>query len=207
MAICDKKIDEGVGFDCDITGGVEANLYLFNREEITAYQRAVGNTQIIEDFVMQIITPAVPGDPGTPAVVAKGYLFEGYTNSVKPKIDGVVKTFGFGYNHLVDFLIFKRGSDVKATIEKMAMSRLGLVAVIEHLGKTTDATFEVLGTDVGLRLLAISDDPTNVDNGGAYSLQLASPNDFKEPHMPATFYDTDYATTKAALLALIAPNV
>lgn len=201
MAICDKKIDEGVEFDCDITGGVEANLYLFNREEITSYQRAVGNTQIIEDFVMQIITP------GTPAVTAKGYLFEGYTNSVKPKIDGVVKTYGFGYNHLVDFLIFKRGSDVKSLIEKMALSRMGLVAVIEHLGKTTDATFEVLGTDVGLRLLAISDDPTNVDNGGAYSLQLASPNDFKEPHMPATFYDTDYATTKANLLALIAPNV
>jgi len=201
MAICDKKIDGGIEFDCDLTGGVEANLYLFNREEITSYLRNVTNTQIIEDFVMQIITP------GTPAVTAKGYLFEGMNLSVKPKTDLVKKPYKPEYNHLVDFLVFNRSSASKQQLENMARSRSGLVAVVEHLGKTTDSTFEILGTDVGLRLVALSDDPTNTDNGGAYVLQLSSPDEFKEPHMPATFFDTDYATTKATLLALIAPNV
>lgn len=196
MAICDNLIDNGADFDCDLTGGVEPNLWLFNREEIASYQRSVANTQIIEDFVMEVIA----------TVPKKGFAFRGYNNSVKPKTDGVQRPFGYEFNHTVDFMIFQRGSASKANIEKLAKSRAGVVAVVEYLGKTTDSTFEVYGAEKGLRVVTLSDDISNAENGGAYVLQLASPEDYKEPHMPATFFDTSYAVTKGNLLALIAPN-
>lgn len=199
MALCDKKITKGIKFSCDLTGGVEAVLYLFNRDDIASYVRSEDNTQIIEDFVMAQVAA------GPPAVFAKGFKFEGFNTSVKPKTDGVKKTYNYRYNHQIDFVIFERSASAKEQIESMGRGKF--VAVVENLSKTGDSTFEVYGIGVGLTLNTMTDDPTNADTDGAYVLQLASPDDFKEPHMPASFFDTDYATTKANLLALIAANV
>lgn len=195
MALCDKKITKGVAFNCDISGGVESTLYLYNREEIATIVRNVANPQIVEAFVMAVKT--------APSTLYTGFKFEGFNTSLKPKTDGVKKTYSYRYNHQIDFAIFDRSSATKEVIESMA--RANLVAVVENRNKIAgDATFEVYGLDVGLTLNTFSDDPTNADNEGAYVLQLASPDDFKEPHMPATFFDTDYATTKTALLDTIA---
>lgn len=195
MGLCDKKITQGVAFNCDISGGVESTLYLFNRDEIAAVLRNVVNPQIVEAFTMAVKT--------APSTLYTGFKYEGFNTSLKPKTEGVKKTYSYRFNHVVDFVIFDRSSDAKLQIENM--SRANLVAVVENKNKTAgDSTFEVYGLDVGLTLNTFSDDPTNADNEGAYVLQLASPDDYKEPHMPATFFDTDYTTTKTALLDIVA---
>jgi hypothetical protein len=176
-------------YDCTnpIIGGTEAVVYLFNRSDITAYVRDTTNPQIITDITL--------------ATGAKGFQYQGYNTSVKPKSTFVKKDYSARYDHSVDFVIFSKGSAVKAEIEKLGTNRV--IAVIENIHKSGDSAFEVFGTDLGLELTTLKSDPNDANSEGAYELTLTSPANFKEPHMPATFFITDYPTTRAALLALI----
>jgi len=199
MAICGKLM-QNMLYDCTnpIIGGVESVVYLFNRSDIVGYVRDTVNPQIINDITLATITPA---SGSTPAVYAKGYSYEGYNTSVKPKTTFIKKDYSSRYDHSIDFVIFSKGSNVKAEIEKLGTNRV--VAIIENIHKSGDSAFEVFGTDLGLELTTLKSDPNDANSEGAYELTLTSPANFKEPHMPATFFITDYATTKAALLAHI----
>jgi hypothetical protein len=200
MAICGKLI-QNMLYDCanPIIGGVESVVYLFNRSDIAAYIRDTVNPQIITDITMAVTS----GVGITPVVHAKGFRYEGYNTSVKPKTTFIKKDYSARYDHMVDFVIFAKGSDVKAEIEKLGTNRV--VAIIENIHKSGDSAFEVFGTDLGLELTTIKSDPNDANSEGAYELTLTSPANFKEPHMPATFFATDYASTKALLLGLITP--
>jgi len=192
-------------YDCTdpIIGGVEAVVYLFNRDDIAAYVRDSTNPQIITDITMAVVTPAQVGPPAVPAVYAKGFQYQGYNTSVKPKTTFVKKDYSSRYDHTLDFVVFQKGSAVKAEIEKFGTNRV--VAIVENTYKSGDSAFEVFGTDLGLELTTLTADPNDANSEGAYVINLQSPANFKEPHMPATFFITDYATTKAALLALVTP--
>jgi hypothetical protein len=190
MAICGKLI-QNMLYDCTnpIIGGVEATVYLFNRSDIVAYVRDTDNPQIVTDITL--------------ATSALGYSYEGYNTSVKPKTSFVKKDYSPRYDHTLDFVIFAKGAAVKAEVEKLGTNRV--VAIIENIHKSGDSAFEIFGTDLGLELTTVKSDPNDANSEGAYEITLGSPANFKEPHMPATFFITDYATTKAALLALITP--
>ncbi len=190
MAICGKLI-QNMLYDCTnpVIGGVESVVYLFNRSDIAAYVRDTVNPQIITGITLV----------GT----AKGFRYEGYNTSVKPKTTFIKKDYSARYDHMVDFVIFAKGSAVKAEIEKLGTNRV--VAVIENIHKSGDSAFEIFGTDLGLELTTVKSDPNDSNSEGAYELNLTSPANFKEPHMPATLFSTDYASTKTALLALITP--
>lgn len=197
MTNCGKLI-KSILYDCNnpVIGGTEAVVYLFNRSDIGGYVRDTDNPQIIKGITL--------------ASGAKGYKYEGYNTSVKPKSTFVKKDYSARYDHSVDFVIFAKGSDVKAEIEKMAINRV--VAVIENIHKSGDSAFEIFGTDLGLELTTLKSDPNDANSEGAYEITLTSPGNFKEPHMPATFYaipssssatEATYTTTKAALLEMI----
>lgn len=193
--ICGKKISKNLKFNCDMVGGVEAVLYLFNRTEVLGPVRDVTNPQIITDLTMRIKTA------GTPNILFTGFKYDGFNNSVKPKSALVKKSAGARYDHTVDFLVFGRGSVVKDELENLANG--SVIAVIENVNKNGDNAFEIYGLDVGLEVKTLADDITGADNDGAYALTLGSPDNFKEGHLPATFFDTDYATTSGNLTALI----
>lgn len=188
MALCGKITDDLL-FDClnPTIGGVEANLHLFNREDVIGMVRNATNPQIIEGITL--------------AGGTKGYRFEGFNTSLKPKVELVKKEFSNRYDHVVSFLVFARGSEAKAQIEGLANGKV--IAVVENINKSGDSAFEVFGTDIGLELRSLTGDATDANNEGAYSLEIGSPENFKEPHMPATLYKTDYTTTKALLLGYV----
>lgn len=188
MPIC-GKINANILFDClnPIIGGVEAKIRIYNREDIAGYVRNAVNPQIIEG-----ITMVVDG-----AVARKGFLYEGINASVKPKMEMVRKEYGNRYDHIVDFIVFKKGSAAKAQLAKLANG--SSVAVIENVSKSGDTSFEVFGTDVGLELKSLTSDANDSATEGAFVLQLGSPENVKEPHMPATLFVTSYAATKTML--------
>lgn len=188
MTNCGKLI-QNMLYDCNnpVIGGTEAVVYLFNRSDIAAYVRDTDNPQIITDITL------VAG--------AKGFRYEGYNTSVKPKANFIKKDYSARYDHLVDFVIFAKGSAVKAEVEKLGTNRV--VAVIENIHKSGDSAFEIFGTDLGLELTTLKSDPNDANSEGAYEVNLSSPGNFKEPHMPATFFDETYAATKTKLLAMI----
>lgn len=199
--ICNTDISKNVGYNCNLVGGVEARLYLFNRDQIAAFVRDMVNPQIITDITMAIKTPAVTGPPAVAAILYTGFRYDGFNFSVKPKTAFVLKASGARYDHTVDFVVFGRGSDVKAELEAMAGG--SFVAIVENLNKADDNAFEVYGLDVGLQVKTLVDDPTG-DGDGSYAIGLGSPDNYKEAHLPATFFDTSYLTSKASLNDLIA---
>ncbi|RKR84908.1 hypothetical protein BDD43_5161 [Mucilaginibacter gracilis] len=188
MTNCGQLI-QNMLYDCNnpVVGGTEAVVYLFNRSDIAAYVRDTNNPQIITDITL--------------TQGATGYRYEGYNTSVKPKTTFIKKDYSARFDHMVDFVVFAKGSAVKTEIEKLGTNRV--VAIIENIHKSGDSAFEIFGTDLGLELTTLKSDPNDANSEGAYEVNLTSPANFKEPHMPATLYKTSYATTKTALLALI----
>lgn len=198
MICAGKKITKNIGFNCAIVGGVEAAMYIFNRTEIEAIVRDSTNPMIVEDLTMKVKTP------GATPVLFTGFKYEGYNNSVLPQATFVAgRAVGPRYDHIIDFTIFARGADVKSEIEALGADRK--VVVIENVNKEGDSAFEIYGLEVGLELKSLTYAPGG-ESEGAYVLQMGSPEQYKEPHLPASFYAGTYADTVDALNDLISTD-
>jgi len=185
-------ITAGVAISCTIkqVAGTTDKLILFNFDEIASYTRNGTNPQIIEAITMVVNVP-----PFT------GFAYEGKQQSLEPKQSLVRTRYSTGYDHEIVFKIFDSQPATKQQVEKMAESRL--VAIVENNFKGTggNAAYEIYGIDTGLFMTVgerIVSDPETV---GAFNVTLKS-DLHKEGHLPATFFLTDYATTKALVEAL-----
>lgn len=186
-----------------IFGGVEAYMFVFNRDDIDTYVRDATNPNIVRGITMK--------------TGAKGFRYEGYAKSIKPVSTGVKKEYGYSWRHSVNFLVLANSSEAKQEIEALAHGYY--VVIVVNKKKTTDAAIEILGTDVGLTIDdGATRDPWDTATEGAYNLTLSNSDGEEEPHLPASFAvlstatppavgTYDYAATLTALNALITPVV
>ena len=185
-------ITAGVAISCTIkqVAGTTDKLILFNYDEIASYTRNGTNTQIIEAITMVVNVPAYTG-----------FAFEGKQQSLEPKQTLVRTRYNTGWDHEVVFKVFDSQPTTKQQIEKMAESRL--VAIVENNFKGTagNAAYEVYGIDTGLYMLVGERNVSDPESMGAFNVTLKTDLS-KEGHLPATFFLTDYATTKALVEAL-----
>ena len=118
----------------------------------------------------------------------------------------MAQTFTVGYDHIVNFQVFDISSDQKVNLEKLALSKV--VAVIENMNVVgnADSVFEVYGFDAGLEVVLLTRLARDLETGGSFTVNLkTSDNEGKEAKLPLSFWDTDYATTKAKVDALLTP--
>ena len=191
MALC-GGISSGIVYDCDnpIVPGVVPDLILFNLRDIATITYDVTKTHIITDIALSSGNQA--------------YKFEGFRQSMRPQANFVRQPYVNAYDHQIELQVFGITADDKKNLESMALGKI--VAVVENLDKTDEVTFEVFGLDVGLEVMGLSRINADVETGGSYSLNLMTPDDAgKEPKLPANWFDTDYATTKAKVEALLTP--
>jgi hypothetical protein len=198
MAIC-GAISTGSTFNCSnpIVGGVETRLILLNK---AVYDRA---TVTFDVTLTQLITNITLTQSGDVA-----YAFEGTRTSLTPETAFVPQTVSSGYDHTVNFLVFDISAAQKENLEAMALGKM--VAIIQNVNTAGngDSVFEVLGKDVGLEVQELTRINGDLETNGAFSIQLKSSDDFsKEPHLPSSFWDTDFVTTKAKVDALLVPVV
>lgn len=189
---CGRLTDDLLN-NCDypLVGGVKDRLILINQDDVDSYTENVSNPQIITDITLN----------ASPAV--RAYEIEGI-NSSNDKLVALVKgAYSTTWNHQITVRIFSTGADVKKQIENMTKGKL--IALVEHnyRGENGDAAFEILGRVQGLEVLECTQDMSDTETQGAWVLRLSSPEKFKEPNTPATFFDTNYATTKAKVDALL----
>ena len=191
MPIC-KKITAEILVNCaePIQGGSKDRLYLFNFDDIedSTISRNITNNQIIEDIAL-------------PSGVL-GFLFEGQNSSTLPKHTFIKGRFIGSFDHEINFKVFDLSPGSKIQLELMNGGKF--VAIIEnnYKGKDGNAAYEVYGLQSGLMLELMERDSANADTQGAYDVTLKS-GEFKEAHLPATFFLTNYATTKVLVDALI----
>ena len=95
----------------------------------------------------------------------------------------------------------------KAMLNKLAR---GTYYVIVETPEQTDEPFVVFGlsgaTGHGLVMTEATRDFNSSDTGGVPVVTLATPGTLKEAKAPVTWFDTDYATTAAAVTALLTPT-
>lgn len=186
------KLDGDILLNCDypLIGGNKDILKLINQEDLDSVTRNSTNTQIIE--AINLVS--------SPQAVA--YEIEGKNNSNDIRAALVKARYSEGYDHEIIFRVFTNGPDVKKKLEAMAKGTF--IAVIENnfRGSTGNAAYEIYGLDVGLELLELETNKSDAETQGAYVITLRTPELFKEPHLPATFFLTSYSATKTLFDAL-----
>lgn len=186
MACGTLTLDQLKNCDFPLQAGTRDKAKILNLADIATITRNA-TTKAIEAF-----TNTTPGS----AVV-----IDGQRNSIAPKYTKVQQGVFSMYDHEVSMMGFDISPEVKDDLEQGADGQY--VVVVENFFKGQDgnAAFEIYGLDNGLELTDLERDVNNQDTQGAFSMRFYSDVN-KEPRMPATLWDTDYATTKAIFDAL-----
>jgi len=187
-------ITVGAAYDCNtpIVPGVNQRLILGNQGDIATILFDVVKPTLIKDITLKTGKAA--------------YAFDGVRQSLTPQYELIPGTVTVGYLHTVNFLAFDISQAAKDNYEKMALGKLFAVIENKNALGNGDSVFEVYGLQVGLEASAITRIPADTETGGAFTISLTTPEaEGKEPKMPQSWWDTDYATTLAKVEALLIP--
>jgi hypothetical protein len=192
MATC-GTITASFGFNCNapLQGGTADRAYIINYED---YREATKGFNVANRFVLESLVLAG---------AAVAFSVDGKNNSNAPSFELVKQTYADVYDHKFNFLAFDLTNASKKALAGMVGGRYVVAYENNFVGNAAQSTFEVLGANAGMEFKTFMRDPLNNDNQGAYVINMATPEIGKEPDVPYSFYDTDYATTKAALEALL----
>ena len=192
MPTCITKLTSGFTADCDNLpiAGLEADVTVLNFEDID-------RTLTTLNADKTLIT-ALTMNTGT-----NGYKWEGFKQSNVAGFETVERdNLPDGFKHRLSGVIYKLSADARKELNALARGAR-LVIIVERKfkgGATQDCAFEVYGYDSGMEL-AEGTMVTN-ENAGTVQLTVETPDGEEEPNVPYLFFDTDYATTKAAVDAL-----
>lgn len=187
-------ISTGADYDCanPITPGTPSSrLILGNLNDIALVVYGTP-TSLIEDITMK--------------TTKQCYEFQGVRQSLAPSYELIPGTLSVGYNHIVNFLAFDLNQLAKDNYEKLALGKTFAVIENKNAPGNGDSVFEVYGLNVGLEASAIVRTINDAESGGAFNITLNTPEaEGKEPKMPQSWFDTDYATTLALVEGLLTP--
>lgn len=190
--ICDN-ITAGVAYDCDNppAGGANDRLILINFED---WQ----NAAITLDPANKIVITGITLPSGK-----VGYVYEGKNNSVEPSANFVKGTYVNSYDHTVLFKIFQNSPDIKKQLLKLDGGKVVAITQNNHKGLDGNSAFEVFGSETGLELAELARVIADAELQGAYNLTIKNNEKSRPSTLPHTIWDTDFATTKAIVDALI----
>ncbi len=185
-SIC-GEITANIERNCDTlpVGGVKPIMRLINSDDIATIIYDVTNPLIITDITLK--------------TGKKAFKYEVYKRGHKPRFTKVNGDFGFNYKHEIDSSIQVWDNATKAQVE--GLNGASIVAIAENLQGSGDARIEVYGLEAGLFVADGAIRNLN-ENNGVYTFTLASDDLSLEPHIPRSFWDTDYTTTITALETL-----
>lgn len=180
-------------YDCTnpLVGGTESIIYVANRTDIASYT--------LSGLTITAITMVA---------TKKFFKIEGATgangSSARPSVKMSKQPYAKGWEHKVQCLAFPIDPTTKLQIEALNLADLVIIVQNKMRGATGNCAYELLGKDVGLTTDAVERDPNNKDTQGAWDMTFLTTPGAYEPHVPYAFFNTDYATTAAAIAALIA---
>lgn len=186
MSPCTTEIARGIALDCD--NGLVAGY--------------TGRAVYIPYSVSPTITK-VSGNPRLVSAVTSSKVIGIYTPFTSPfdgsNVAGNADSGRAMFAKSLNVVIPMHGADVsKDLIEPLVKSLEGGMVIVERKDKAGYGSYVVYGSQDPMKA-----DPTTFtrnegENGGGASLTLMCKEDFEE----VNFFDTDYATTKAAFDAL-----
>lgn len=181
-------LSSGFALDCDapIISGVEDDVLLANFNDILSITVDGTNPTLVTAIAMK--------------QTKQFYRIEGRNESAEPLYTLVLGRYVKTYDHQVTFKLFNNAAASKEIIDTLKDSCI--VALI----KGKDGIWELYGRNLGMRQSEGTRNPLDADSGGAHNVVLkTAENTAREPHIPAQFFNTDAATTEAAIVTLLAP--
>lgn len=194
MANC-NGITIGADYDCldPLKAKVNERLLVGNLDDIESITYDVTNPTLITAITMKT-TKAM-------------FAFQGVRSTVKPQVDLVSSEVTVGFSHQCDFSVFEVDAAQKENLQ--AMSTLSQFCIYQNPKDSSlgDAVWEVMGVNSGLEVSTLTRMPADGATGGAYTVQLKTPESASETVLPNSFFDTDIATTELAIEALLVPAI
>lgn len=179
-----------LGINCDepIVSGVNDRIWIMNKDDVDSFTYGASKETI----------SAINLASGKTA-----FTIQGKNDSVDPKSELEKARFSTNQNHEVMFRVFDNSVAVKTQMNKYMNGKYVVVIENNHVNAAADSAFEVYGEIAGMELAEGSRLPSDVESEASWLLVLRTPERSKEPRVPASFLDTDYATSKAALNAYL----
>ncbi len=169
--------------------GIEQRLFLANLEDIASFNFDVTDTNMVTSITMK--------------ATKTFFEFEGLKQSISTQSEYMPKPYSVGYKHTVDFSVFNVTAEQRRNLEAMAFQPQVAIAYGPNDSSLGNGAFEILGINAGLEIITNIRIPADNETGGAYRIQLATPDAGGiESQLPSVFWSTDYATTLTALEAL-----
>ena len=193
LAVC-GGISSGAAFDCDAIpqAGMQPKIWLANRSDIASYTFDPADASLVTAITM---------NQG-----GAFYVFDGYRQSVSAEIQFVPQTLTSGYKHLVSLQVFDLSTTQKLNLEKMALTKVVAIVENQNVDGNANSIFEIFGSGIGMEVETLTRINRDLETAGSFSVGLGtSDNEGQEAKMALSFFDTDYATTLAAVVALETP--
>lgn len=164
------------------------------------------------DDVLSITFSAIAGEENLiTAIVMKtgGQFFEveGVNKSIMAREELVRGTTSNGYKHMVDCSIFEVDNVTRKNLQAMATVPTIAIVIQPDDASLGNGAISVFGRQVGMDLVVMTRDISDIESGGAYVCNLATSDDQRESQITNPFESTDYATTIAAIDVLLSPAV
>lgn len=183
---CGQGIFADIIATCDTVGngGNEVKAWILNRTNVTL---------TFDTTTKNIITGAVN------ASGERAYTLTGMLKTIDSGFDrSVEEGLPDRFSHYIGFGHYSFDAASGLSVDNLK----DVIVIVESRDKTDDGdgVFRVYGALYGLDVT--SDTHRANTNKGARTLELGSRDGDNEPYSYYVFYDTDYATTKAAIEAL-----
>ena len=190
MANC-NGITIGSDYDClnPLKAKVNERLLVGNLDDIATITYDVTNPSLITDITMK--------------TGKSMFAFQGVRSTVKPQVDLVASEVTVGFSHQVDFSIFEVDSAQKENLQGMSAKSQFAIYQNPKDSSLGDAVWEVMGINSGLEVAVLTRLPADGATGGAYTVQLKTPEAASETSLPNSFFDTDITTTEALIAGLV----
>lgn len=187
MANCLDGIAANIINDCENApiGGLEVKAWVFNRADLSG---------TLDPTNKNLITAL------SVASTKQGYYIQGFKKTLNAGHDIVVSETNVDkYTHYFNFQAWLLDATAINNLDGLA----DLVVVVEGLNKMTDGdgAFQVYGFDTGLYKSTDTRRANDID--GNRNIEMTSQAGEEPLVSNHVFFDTDYATTKAALDALL----
>jgi hypothetical protein len=164
-------------------------LFLANLEDVASFTFDGTETNMVTAITMK--------------ASKKFFEFEGLKQSISTQSEYMPKPYSVGYKHTVDFSVFNVTAEQRRNLEAMAFQPQVAIAYGPNDSSLGNGAFEILGINAGLEIVTNIRIPADNETGGAYRIQLATPDAGGiESQLPSVFWSTNYATTLTALEAL-----
>lgn len=192
MGLCDS-ITLGAIYDCQNIPqpGNDPTLVLVNKEDLNAGSITYNSAgTLITNVTLAVNRPA--------------YLFQGWKDSVKTKVELVQTDTGPMFKHTVDLVVYDVSPVQRQNLERMCR---GSVSAFVEKRKKDSNSFELYGMDAGLYVVPGTLYSSN-ENGGVFKITLSSLEGQEEAEMQQTVLSNDYNATKALIQGLtFAPTI